>query len=53
MLARALPAAVNSMEAIFAEVEDNRGRGDRVIVVAGLPDAAAKKPRDRFVRGGS
>lgn len=47
MLARVFSAAVNGIEAFPVEVEVNAGRGDSVMVIVGLPDAAVKESRDR------
>jgi len=40
MLARVLYAAVNGIDAFPVEAEANCGRGDPMIIIVGLPDAA-------------
>ena len=43
VLARALSATVNGIEAFPVEVEVNCGWGDTMITIVGLPDAAVKR----------
>jgi magnesium chelatase family protein len=50
MLARVLSAAVNGIEAFPVEVEVNSGWSDTKIVIVGLPDAAVKEWRGRFLK---
>jgi magnesium chelatase family protein len=47
MLARVCSSAVNGIDAYPVEVEVNAGRGDTLIIIVGLPDAAVKESRDR------
>ena len=47
MFAKVCSAAVNGIEAYAVDVEVFSGRGDPVIVVVGLPDAAVRESRDR------
>jgi len=47
VLARAISAAVQGIEAYSVEVEVNSGWGDTTMVVVGLPDAAVRESRDR------
>ena len=46
MLARVLSAAVNGIEAFPVEIEVNSGRGDAIVVIVGLPDAAVKESHE-------
>jgi magnesium chelatase family protein len=47
MLSKVCSAAVNGIDAFPVEVEVNRGSGDTLIMVVGLPDAAVKESKDR------
>jgi magnesium chelatase family protein len=47
MLAKIFSAAVFGVEAYEVEIEVNGGRGDAVIIIVGLPDAAVKESKDR------
>jgi magnesium chelatase family protein len=47
VFAKVCSAAVNGIEAFSVEVEVNSGRGDTVVVIVGLPDAAVRESRDR------
>ena len=47
VFAKVCSAAVNGIEAYAVDVEVFSGRGDPVIVVVGLPDAAVRESRDR------
>src|SRR6267143_2092318 len=47
MLAKVCSAAVNGIEAYSIEVEVNAGWGDTIVIIVGLPDAAANESRDR------
>src|SRR5262245_49365025 len=47
MLAKIFSAAVFGVDAFEVEIEVNGGRGDPVIIIVGLPDAAVKESKDR------
>jgi len=47
MLAKVYSGAVYGVDAYPVEIEVNAGRGEPVIVVVGLPDAAVKESKDR------
>jgi magnesium chelatase family protein len=47
MLATVFSGAVYGVDAYSVEIEVNAGRGDTVIVIVGLPDAAVKESKDR------
>src|SRR2546426_8239773 len=49
MLAKVCSAAVNGIEAYPIEVEVKAGRGDTLMLIVGLPDAAVKESRDRVM----
>jgi magnesium chelatase family protein len=47
MLAKVFSGAVYGVDAYEVEIEVNASRGNPVIVVVGLPDAAVKESKDR------